>query len=76
MRTGAKILMIIVFFIVGMFFITLIKVGQGRGNAPGLGGPLGIIIMFAMLAGIRAIWKYRPESKNDESGAGHDLDKS
>jgi hypothetical protein len=76
MRTGLKVVLIIVVFIVCGLLITLVKEGTGRGsNSPGVGGPVGIIIVFAIIAGIRAIWKYNPEKKDNGSDGNHNLDK-
>lgn len=76
MRTGLKIVLIIGAFMVGGLLIALIKEGTGRGaNSPGAGGPIGLIVMFALIAGIRAIWKYNPDKKEDNSKDNHNLDK-
>ena len=76
MRTGLKIVLIIGAFMVGGLLIALIKEGTGRGaNSPGAGGPIGLIVMFALIAGIRAIWKYKKKKKEDNSKDNHNLDK-
>ena len=76
MRTGLKIVLIIGAFMVGGLLIALIKEGTGRGaNSPGAGGPIGLIVMIALIAGIRAIWKYNPDKKEDNSKDNHNLDK-
>ncbi len=79
MRTVLKIILIFVALMVGGLLIALIKEGSGRGsNSPGVGGPIGIIVTLAMMAGIRAIWKYSPEKKDDNSISDndkHQLDK-
>jgi preprotein translocase subunit SecY len=65
MRTGIKIFLTIVAILIGGFIIVLIKESTGRTH--GSGGPIGLIIGFAIIAGIRAIWKYNPNKKeNDE----------
>ena len=76
MRTGLKIVLIIGACMVGGLLIALLKEGTGRGaNSPGAGGPIGLIVMFALIAGIRAIWKYNPDKKEDNSKDNHNLDK-
>lgn len=79
MRTGLKIILIFVAIMVGGLLIALIKEGTGRGsNSPGVGGPIGIIVAFALIAGIRAIWKYSPDKKEENSSNDndkHQLDK-
>ena len=80
MTKGLKIILIIVAFIIGGLILMLIKAGSGRGvNSPGVGGPVGLIITFALLAGIRAIWKYKPDADDkkptDEIDI-HKLDKN
>ena len=69
-----KIILIIVVFFIGALLITVI--GQATGHTKG-GGPIGIIIMFGIIAAIRAIWKYKPESeqKNDTTADNQSLDK-
>jgi hypothetical protein len=68
MRTGIKILLIFVAFMVTGALSAIIMESTGRTKSA---GPLGIILFMAFFAGARAIWKYNPDS-NDE----HDLDKS
>lgn len=68
------ILIAIAFFITGGIIVVL----KG-GNDQGIGGPVGIIILFAFMAGARAIWKYKPETENAENinnQDSHELDKS
>jgi hypothetical protein len=68
------ILIAIAFFITGGL-ITILK----GGSEHGVGGPVGIIILFAFMAGARAIWKYRPESeisKTINNQDSHKLDKN
>jgi hypothetical protein len=81
MRTGLKVILIFVAIMIGGAIIAISKEATGRGGSSG-GGPLGIIITFALLAGVRAIWKYNPDAtengseiqkKDDDK---HTLDKS
>lgn len=69
-----KIILIIVVFFIGAILISVI--GQATGHTKG-GGPIGIIIMFGIIAAIRAIWKYKPESDNkkDTTADNQNLDK-
>lgn len=71
MRTVTKLLVSISIFLIGGLFITLI--GEGTGRTKG-GGPVGIIIMFGIIAAIRAVWKYKPESENNNDE--HKLNKN
>jgi hypothetical protein len=74
MRVVIKIILIIVAFIIyGVIQITL---KGGESNSPGVGGPIGIIFLFAFLAAARAIWKYNPEKEVESSADNHNLDKS
>lgn len=79
MRTGLKIILIIVAIVVVTLLITLIKAGSGQGtNSPGAGGPIGLIVILALIAGIRAIWKYNPDKKDEtlpKERDKHQLDK-
>ena len=61
-----KIILIIVVFLIGAVVITVI--GQATGHTKG-GGPIGIVIMFGLIAAMRAIWKYKPESQQQKSTA-------
>jgi predicted PurR-regulated permease PerM len=80
MRTGLKIFLIIIVLIVGVLIIGATKAITGNSRSSG-SGPFGLIIGFALLAAIRAIWKYNPdknesseiEKKKDDN---HTLDKS
>lgn len=69
-----KIILIVVVFLIGAVLITVI--GQATGHTKG-GGPIGIVIMFGIIAAIRAIWKYKPESeqKKDTTADNQSLDK-
>lgn len=73
-RIVLKIVLIIVAFLIYGFFQILLK--GGNTGEPGLGGPVGIVLLFAFLAGARAIWKYQPPKKiEDASIDTHLLDK-
>lgn len=61
MRTVTKLLVSIGIFLIGGLFITLI--GEATGRTKG-GGPIGIVIMFGIIAAIRAVWKYKPEDES------------
>ncbi len=75
MRTGLKIILIAVGFIIFTFLVVVIKGLQGRSsNSSGVGGPIGIIAMVGFIAGARAIWKYDPV-KNKKDNDKHELDK-
>ncbi len=63
MKTGLKIVLTIVaFLILGVFQVAL---KGGDSSRPGAGGPIGIILLFAFIAGVTAIWKYNPDKKDD-----------
>lgn len=53
--------------IIGFIFIFGLLVAGNSGKSPGF---LGVILFFGMAAGIRAIWKKTPQTKDD-----HQLDK-
>jgi hypothetical protein len=67
MRTGLKVILIFVAIIIGGAIIAISKEASGRGGSSG-GGPLGIIVTFALLAGVRAIWKYNPNATEESTG--------
>jgi hypothetical protein len=64
MRTLTKIVLIVVIFMVFGLITVALKGGQNR---PGVGGPIGLILMFGVLAAIRAIWKYNPEKDQNKT---------
>ena len=74
MRGLTKVILIIAVFLMSGLIITLIK--GATGNQTGT-GPFGFIIIIGMVAAIRAIWKYKPESeqKKDTSADNQTLDK-
>ena len=74
MRTLMKIILIFTAFIITAGIIVALK-GE---NKSGVGGPMGIILLFGFIAGARAIWKYNPNKNNhDQPNANdnHNLDK-
>ena len=77
MKTGLKIILTIVAFL----FLGVLQVALKGGDSsrPGAGGPIGIILLFAFIAGVTAIWKYNPDKKEEKSSTDndkHELDKS
>ena len=74
MRNLTKIVLIVVIFMVFGVITVALKGGENR---PGVGGPVGIILMFGVIAAIRAIWKYHPEKDQNKTTAADDqsLDK-
>lgn len=74
MKSATKIITIIGVVFIGGILIAFLK--ESTGNSRG-GGPFGIIIAFGIIAAIRAIWKYNPESENkkDSSVDNQHLDK-
>lgn len=74
MKNVTKIILIIGFFLIGGLIITI--VGEATGRTKG-GGPIGIVIMFGIIAAVKAIWKYKPENtKKDINSDKENLDKS
>jgi hypothetical protein len=70
MRVITKILLTIAIFCGGGMIVTLIA--QGMGNKVSSGG-IGPFILFpAIIAGIFAVWRYNPESKDNDQ---HNLNK-
>ncbi len=65
MRKGMKIVLIIVALIVVVIFQVALEGGDT--SKPGLGGPIGVILMFVFWAGAKAIWKYNPEQNNQKN---------
>lgn len=79
MKQGAKILVTIGFIIV---FILLSGVIIGVRQDSGQSGPgfIGLILAAGLIFGIRAIWKYKPETTDNlpekKENDKHQLDKS
>jgi hypothetical protein len=72
MSKGAKVLVtigIIIGFIFVFAFLTHSR-GQSGNSTPGI---FGIILMFGMIAGIRAVWKKPTDDKDNDN---HQLDKT
>ncbi len=78
MRIVIKIALIVAVLMVGTIALALVKEATGRGNSSGSGGPLGIVVIVAMLAAIRAIWKYQPATNNpsNDNADKHTLNKN
>ena len=74
MRTGIKILLTVIAFIIGGFLIGVFKAATGS-ETPGV---LGLVIGAGLIAGITAIWKYNPdkEQSKPEDKDKHILDKN
>jgi hypothetical protein len=80
MKTGLKIILTIVVLMVGVFIMGFIK-SLNESNTSSGTGVVGIVIGFALVAAIRAIWKYNPEKEaNSETrkleNDKHKLDKT
>lgn len=70
MTVIVKIVLTFVAFIIATFLMGALKAGTGS-DSPGI---LGLVIGAGLIAGIVAIWKYKPE--NTESKDIHKLDKN
>ncbi|GAB3422007.1 hypothetical protein [Niabella aquatica] len=59
MRTGVKLILIVIVWIIGAV------VGVGLGDATGTkhGGGLGIAVMTGVIAATAAIWKWKPDNQ-------------
>jgi hypothetical protein len=77
MRTGIKVLLIFgLFMIYGAISLAL---KGGDSTRAGVGGPIGLIVLFACFAGAVAIWKYNPDKDTEKQNDGkdkHQLDKN
>ena len=74
MRTIMKIILIFIAFFITAAIIAILK----GDRQSGVGGPIGIIILFGFMAGARAIWRYNPdkvESNQSSENDSHKLDK-
>lgn len=69
MTVVVKVILTIVAFIIATFLIGVVKAGTGSNS----GGVFGLIIGAGLIAGVVAIWKYKPE--NTETKDIHKLDK-
>ncbi|KGE86292.1 hypothetical protein [Phaeodactylibacter xiamenensis] len=76
MRIVIKIVLMIAVFMIGIVIMAALKESTGRQS--GSGGPLGLVLIFGMIAAFRAIWRYgkEDESKETESSDLQKLDKS
>lgn len=59
MRTGTKVIVIIVVWIIGV----IIMAGLGEATGTKRGGGLGIAVMMGVFAATAAIWKWKPENE-------------
>lgn len=65
MKVTAKIFFSVLIFLIVGLILTVLKETTGRQDTRG-GGPFGLVIIIAMTAAIRAIWKYKgPEEQKD-----------
>lgn len=55
------------------FFAFLLLFGIAK-SFNGIGGIIGILLMIGFYAGAKAIWKYNPEKKEEDTS--HELDKN
>jgi hypothetical protein len=69
MTTIVKIVLTVVAIVVATFLIGALKAGTGS-DSPGV---FGLVIGGGLIAGIVAIWKYKPE--NDNTNDIHKLNK-
>lgn len=63
MRTGTKILIIAIVWIVGV----ILMAGLGEATGTKRGGGLGIAVMMGIFAATAAIWKWKPESERQDN---------
>ena len=59
MNKAVKIFLIIVAFFI--FFLLVMLLKGGNADQPGLGGIVGVILLFVFIAVARAIWKYEED---------------
>lgn len=76
MNKFVKILVCFGILMVGTVIIQLFK--EASGMRSGNGGIPGLIITFGIIAGIRAVWKYKPKDENSLTikDDDHTLDKN
>ncbi len=73
MQTLIKIVLIVFALLLGTVLLALIQEGRGTGHY----GPLGVVVAFAVMAGVKAIWSYRSENPPQEEPSDSDkLNKS
>lgn len=69
MQGFMKVVLIFFVVMIGGAILAFIKESQGGGGY----GPIGVVIAFALFAGIRAIWKY--DSKKPQGKSTTEIDK-
>jgi len=69
MQGFIKIVLIFIVVMIGGVILAFLKESQGGGGY----GPIGVVIAFALFAGVRAIWKY--DSKKPEEKSTTNIDK-
>lgn len=76
MNKFVKILVCFGIFIVGAIIIQVFKEVSGMRN--GNGGIPGLIVLFGIMAGMRAVWRYKPKEENSltKKDDDHTLDKN
>lgn len=63
MRTGTKVIVIFVVWIIGV----IIMAGLGEATGTKRGGGLGIAVMMGVFAATAAIWKWKPENEGQNN---------
>lgn len=71
---------VIIFLILLWFFISAILVGAAESSGQSGPGIFGVILLFGLFAGIRAVWRYDLKDQrnkgHDEIDDNHKLDKT
>lgn len=71
MTTLVKIVLTLVALIIATFLMGVLKEATGD-DSPGV---MGLVIVAGLLAGLIAMWKYKPRSAKDDNDK-HKLDKT